>query len=600
MAKKKKPAATPAAAPAEISAATLFTPLVILKSATDLHQVASILDMTPSGLAYILYKKHPSLKYTKFNIPKKYGGTRPISAPSDDLKLLQRKLGNLLQDCVAEINKVAEYKAAISHGFVRHRSILTNARVHRNRRWVFNLDLENFFGCINFGRVRGFFLKDRNFALHEDVATVLAQIACFENALPQGSPCSPVISNLVGHILDIHLVRLAASAGCSYTRYADDLTFSTNNLEFPTEIAQRDTTKPNTWNPGPKLVHLIKKSGFQINEKKVRMQYRDSRQEVTGLVVNRKVNVRREYRHTARAMVHNLLKTGSFAYVREVKDAKGVVIKTSTPGTPAELHGMLGFIDGVDLYNWRAANEQITPDKRPKKSTLPSEAIYKRFLYFKEFYDPSLPVILCEGKTDNVYLAHAIHKLAAGYPDLATIDKKTGTIKLKVRPFKYTGSSTSRILGITGGASQLKHFIGEYFGYLQGFTAPGKKNPVIVLVDNDDAGKDVLKLASGKFKATPVSTTPAVHVFANLYVVSIPHAASDIEDLFEPAVRKVEIDGKKFDPDAKEDSTTHYGKTVFAHKVVAVNKDKINFDGFIPLLDNFTALIRAHAKKKTP
>ena len=117
------------------------------------------------------------------------------------------------------------------------RSIITNARQHRNRRYVFNVDIQDFFGSINFGRIRGYFIADKNFQLQSKVATVLAQIACFENALPQGSPCSPIISNLIGHIVDIHLAKLAARVGCTYTRYADDLTFSTNKPTFPNQIA---------------------------------------------------------------------------------------------------------------------------------------------------------------------------------------------------------------------------------------------------------------------------------------------------------------------------------------------------------------------------
>src|SRR5207253_493823 len=85
--------------------------------------------------------------------------------------------------------------------------------------------------------VRGYFIRDKNFVLNEKVATVIAQIACHENALPQGSPCSPVISNLIAHVLDTHLVRLASRVGCTYSRYADDLTFSTNKKPFPREIA---------------------------------------------------------------------------------------------------------------------------------------------------------------------------------------------------------------------------------------------------------------------------------------------------------------------------------------------------------------------------
>lgn len=100
--------------------------------------------------------------------------------------------------------------------------------------------------------------------LQPNVATVLAKIACDENALPQGSPCSPVISNLVAHVLDMHIVRLASQAGCTYTRHADDLTFSTNQKEFPKEIAYQTDADPSIWLPGNKLQEIIKHSGFEI------------------------------------------------------------------------------------------------------------------------------------------------------------------------------------------------------------------------------------------------------------------------------------------------------------------------------------------------
>jgi hypothetical protein len=177
-----------------------------LKSAVTLGDLAGLLQFKPSRLSYILYKQPTPSKYTTFEIPKRKGGIRTIKAPFPPLKLVQQRLSILLQDCVDEINKAKNGEDRIAHGFKRKRSIITNARQHRNRRYVFNIDLEGFFPAINFGRVRGYFIKDKSFTLAERVATVIAQIACHENALPQGSPCSPVISNLIAHALDIHLV----------------------------------------------------------------------------------------------------------------------------------------------------------------------------------------------------------------------------------------------------------------------------------------------------------------------------------------------------------------------------------------------------------
>ncbi len=209
--------------------------LKALQAGTTLGDVAHLLGMKAGMLSFQLYKVPKALWYTKFHIPKTDGGQLEIWAPSVNLKLIQHRLAVLLEHCVAEINAAHghvedEEHHGIAHGFKRNHTIMTNAREHVTRRYVFNVDLHDFFGTINFGRVRGFLMKDKNFALHAKVATVLAQIACYEDKLPQGSPCSPIISNLIGHTLDIRLADLARRANCTYTRYADDLTFSSNLL----------------------------------------------------------------------------------------------------------------------------------------------------------------------------------------------------------------------------------------------------------------------------------------------------------------------------------------------------------------------------------
>jgi RNA-directed DNA polymerase len=121
----------------------------------------------------------------------------------------QKNLSDLLQDCTEEINKGRGFKEQLAHGLKHKRSIIENAMKHRTRRYVLNLDLQHFFGTIHFGRVRGFFITNRDFALHPKTASLLAQIACHNNVLPQASPSSPVISNLISNVLDIHLGRLA-------------------------------------------------------------------------------------------------------------------------------------------------------------------------------------------------------------------------------------------------------------------------------------------------------------------------------------------------------------------------------------------------------
>jgi RNA-directed DNA polymerase len=115
---------------------------------------------------------------------------------------------------------------------------------------------------------------------------------CNGGIVPQGNPCSPIISELLTHFLDIRLVKLAARTKCTYTRYADDITFSMNKKEFPKALA---FNTGDTWALGSELRSRINASGFVINDDKTRMQFRGSRQMVTGLTVNTKVNVPQRY-----------------------------------------------------------------------------------------------------------------------------------------------------------------------------------------------------------------------------------------------------------------------------------------------------------------
>jgi len=243
--------------------------LASLKLVQGLNSFAMLLGMKPAALAYILYKLSPARKYKSFDIEKKSGGVRKIMAPEPRLKLVQRRLADLLLKCQSEIEISIGVKdeGALAHGFKPRLSISTNAEKHRNRRWVFNADIEDFFPTINFGRVYGFFQKNNHFALSKPVATIIAQIACHENKLPQGSPCSPVISNIIAHILDIHLNDLASKHNCTYTRYADDLTFSTNEKRFPRAIAERQEGNIHTQHS-----RMAARAGLQEGAKVERVQ----------------------------------------------------------------------------------------------------------------------------------------------------------------------------------------------------------------------------------------------------------------------------------------------------------------------------------------
>jgi RNA-directed DNA polymerase len=569
-----------------------------LQSATSIQDVAALLKYKARTVAYILYRKPDQNKYHSFEIRKRGGGARQINSPSDDLKLLQRNLSDLLQDCAKEINDAGSFKDQLAHGFKRKRSIIDNATKHRRRQYVLNLDLQDFFGAINFGRVRGFFIKDSNFALRPEVATVLAQIACHKNALPQGSPCSPVISNLIGHIMDLRLVRLAFDNGCTYSRYADDLTFSTNKKDFPSDIARLSTGKTHAWELGDGLQRIITRSGFTVNPDKTRMQYRTSRQEVTGLVVNRKVNIRSDYRRTVRAMADRLFRTGKFQLIETVRDPidPRILVPTTKDGTLPQLHGMLGHIDHVDLHNAKIAKKSGQPINI-KASINSKENLYRRFLMFKEFYVASAPVIVCEGKTDSVYLKCAIRSLAAAFPALANVVPGK-PIAVSVRIPRYPVTPTGRILKLTGSSSFLQTFIPAYMKEMKKFKAPGMQHPVILLVDNDDGANPVFNSVKEAGKPKPTGKEQFVHIAGNLYLVATPLSAgatsSMIEDAFGVLPTTLKIGGKSFNPDDKTfDTALHYDKHIFSEYV----KDKasqIDFTGFTELLNRLAAVIEAH------
>lgn len=562
-----------------------------LKAAQSLSDTANILGYKAKSLSYVIYKM--PIRYTTFKIPKKTGGFRTISAPVAELKLLQRRLSDGLQSSWDEINSTKNIKKQISHGFRRGASILTNATVHNGRRYVFNVDLKDFFDSINFGRVYGFFKKNKDFALTEDVAKVLSAIACHEGKLPQGSPCSPVISNLIGQIFDIRLTKLARQNGCSYSRYADDLTFSTNNKTLPSAISFRE--KDHSWIAGKALTKIIIKSGFELNAKKTRMQYCDSRQEVTGLIVNRRINTRSEYRRLTRAMTHKLTTTGKFHITKMVKNDHGVFAPVQVEGGIDHLQGIFGFIDWVDLHHRTITS---TTDEEPSSIS----KTYKRFLMHRDFWACSLPVILCEGKTDSVYLRGAIRKLASAHPTLVSTNA-AGKSDYKIRFFNYSHTS-QRILDLSGGAGVVNKFITGYIKSVKKTAAITNNQPVILILDNDSGGKPFYNL----IKQYSITKNPVdgmddfYHLAANVYVVftpiSKPGDNSSIEDFFDSTLLSTKYEGKVFNPSNEGiNSDAEYDKTTFATKVVRPNIAKIDFSKFELILTRIEKAIDAHNLK---
>jgi len=567
-----------------------------LKAAKSLDDVAVLLGFKSSSVAYILYKIADTEKYTEFDIPKRSGGVRKIKAPESRLKKLQRRLANLLYLCLADIDKNGTPRRPLSHGFARSLSIVTNASAHKRRRYVLNLDLKDFFPSINFGRVRGILMKDKRFELEAKVATVIAQIACHNHSLPQGSPCSPVLSNIVGHLLDIRLVRLARDHKCTYSRYADDITFSTNRADFPVSLAAQEEGSKGEWKLGAALVSEIQNAGFEINDAKTRMQVRGSRQVTTGLLVNEKVNIRPEYYRTVRSMCSSLFNTGSYYQMIPATLLGG---KAGDPDVKEEMTS-LAPLQGKLCHIYHVRNNVDRRDSAEKKK-IPTATrnLYQRFLFYKNFVVLDKPLIIPEGKTDTIYLKAAIERLTAFHPKLGAMND--GKLTMAIR-FMNSTSTVHDVLQLGGGTGDFKYFMLKYRDVLTKFAHHPLPFPVILLIDNDDGAKEIFGVARelGVKNISHTSTDLFYRIHTNLYLIKTPENGSGkgmtcIEDFFDPSVLAVEIKGKKFDPNKKHGEDGKYGKARFAENVVRPNIKTIDFSKFIPMLDRVVAVLDDYA-----
>lgn len=249
---------------------------------------ATVLGIEYRQLAAIIY---PTPPYKHFSIKKRNGSPRLIAEPRKRLKVRQQQVLSFLEE------RMGPLKPAV-HGFVRARSIVTNARTHSSRKtqFVLNLDLQDFFPSITFFRVRGV-LKNRPFNFSHEVATVIAHMCTLNGSLPQGAPTSPFLSNLVCRTMDRDLTDLARRNRATYTRYADDITFSfavRTASRLPAAICVMDEDGHLTL--GSELHDLItNKHHFAINPAKTRLSDRQRRMEVTGLTINKFPNVRRKF-----------------------------------------------------------------------------------------------------------------------------------------------------------------------------------------------------------------------------------------------------------------------------------------------------------------
>lgn len=255
-------------------------------------------------------------EYHVFEIPKKRGGVRVIEAPSDTLKKYQL----WVKESILDKFKVSDY----AKGFKKNCSILENAKCHVRQELVLNIDLKDFFPSIKYSKVFKIFAY---IGYTNEVAHLLTRLCTTKNnVLPQGSPASPVISNIVSLKLDKRLSALAVSFGCNYSRYADDITFSGKKcIKNILPIAKK----------------IIVEEGFSINNNKVRLQYNYQRQEVTGLIVNKKVNISHKIEDEINNAIYFCKKYGVDDHLKSIKCNRSFYKE--------HLYGIAYFIKMIDL-----------------------------------------------------------------------------------------------------------------------------------------------------------------------------------------------------------------------------------------------------------
>ena len=324
---------------------------------------------TMPQLNYFINPRRNKGHYRTFTIPKKSGGVRTISAPEKMLKSLLTYTNRILQ---------AFYEAPeCVTGFVPGRSVVDNAERHLGMNYVFNADLKDFFPSIPQARVWGA-LKCRPFNFDECVASAIAGLCCSEIAvgegtrcaLPQGSPCSPVLTNIVCHNLDWKLSGLARRFHVNYSRYADDITFSSDHNvyqddgEFMAEFRR-----------------IVSGQNFTLNERKTRLLKRGERQEVTGLVVSDRVNVAREYVRDLDNLLyiwerhgHNSAFAKFLAHYEPKKD-----LHEGEPDMKAVIQGRLMYlrmVKGEDSPVWRRLQKRFDRLAGRKESSGGTDIVY--------------------------------------------------------------------------------------------------------------------------------------------------------------------------------------------------------------------------------
>ena len=290
-------------------------------------------QISESQLRHFSYDKIVPNRYKTFQIRKKSGGIREINAPCYQLSILLYLINILLK-------AIYTPKSCVM-GFTEGRSVVMNASMHTGHHYVFNIDLENFFPSIPQARVWARLQLDP-FNFPVDVASVVAGLCCHTNAegtqnvLPQGAATSPLLTNAICDKLDRRMLGVARKYGLHYSRYADDMTFSSMHNVYKEGSEFRNEIK-----------RIIEEQGFKMNDKKTRLLRDGQRQEVTGLTVNENVNLTKKYIRDLRCILHKWEKEGygkAYAYFYPFYKKEKGYIKKGEPVMENVIGGKLNYM----------------------------------------------------------------------------------------------------------------------------------------------------------------------------------------------------------------------------------------------------------------
>lgn len=367
----------------------------LFKAARTRQQLAESLGYNYKFFVFFLFAQDVERHYSEFNIAKNYKGERLIAAPNEKLKQIQRNLADILLF-------IFKPKKCV-HAFVKNKNIVTNARPHLKAHHILRLDLKDFFPSIHFGRVRNLF-EAEPFNFPREVSTTIARICCYKSTLPQGAPTSPIISNMICLKMDAQLTRLAKDNFWTYTRYADDITFSTNKKNVPTKIIS--SLEPLTISRN--ITTIIESNLFDINYNKVNIRSKFDSKFITGVKVNSKLNVSRTKYREVRAMLHALrvhghdkaLEEHILKYSRRKRSIPQTNFYNIIQGKIAFLGMVRGQFDPL-VSKLKIQLEQIQEldDKKANKRLIERA---------QSQLQNDFALVLCEGKTDRIYLSFAL------------------------------------------------------------------------------------------------------------------------------------------------------------------------------------------------